>query len=289
MNLPQARLSRRETLGADALLALATLIWGTTFPINKQLLQHLPPFGYMWVRAGVATVALAILARGKLLRLGRDGWARALLLSVILFAGFAFQMFGLRLTTPTKSAFLTCVSVPLVPFVGLWLLRSRPNVQAWIGCGLAFAGSLVLTYQPGILIGTGDLLTLVCAVCFALQIVLVSRFMPGRDPAAMTAAVLLFNVPLGAAAAVVAGEPALSFPTLPWGTMLWLGVMASAATLLIQSWAQKHTPAVHAAIVFTLEPVFAALFSYLWMGERLGPRTIAGSVFILAGIVVAEL
>ena len=281
--------TRRESLQADAAMVLVTLIWGTTFPLNKQVLAVMSPFGFMVVRFTLASAAMVLLARGRLLRMDRRSWGAASVLALFMFFGFTLQVLGLRLTTPTKNAFLTCVSVPLVPFVGLWLLRHRPPVKAWIGCALAFIGSAVLTYQPGLVIGTGDLLSLGCAVLFAFQIVLVSKFMPGRDATAMTTAVCLFTVLLAALAQLVTREPAVALAVVPWKSMLWLGLVATGVPLTVQNWAQKHTPAVHAAIIFGLEPVFAALFSYLWMGEVLGARGWVGSGIILAGILVAEL
>jgi drug/metabolite transporter (DMT)-like permease len=281
--------TRRESLQADAAMVLVTLIWGTTFPLNKQILETLPPFAFMVVRFTMATASLALLARGNLLRMDRRAWGAAFVLALFMFAGFSFQIFGLRLTTPTKSAFLTCVSVPLVPFVGLWLLRNRPPVQAWIGCALAFAGSMLLTYQPGILMGPGDLLSLACAVLFAFQIVLVSRFMPGRNAAAMTTAVCFFTILFAVVGWAVAREPVVAVSAYPWKVMLWLGVIATGVPLLVQNWAQKHTSAVHAAIIFGLEPVFAAFFSYLWLGDQMALRAWIGSGVILAGIVISEL
>ncbi|MBI5836381.1 MAG: DMT family transporter [Candidatus Eisenbacteria bacterium] len=282
-------MTRRESLVADGALALTTVIWGTTFPLNKQILEILPPFGFMCLRFVLATVALALVARGSLARLDRRAWGAALLLSALLFLGFAFQLYGLRMTTPTKNAFLTSVSVPMVPFIGLWILRHRPGIASWIGCGLAFAGSLILTYQPGILIGPGDLLTLVCALCFAVQIVMMSKLMPGRSATAMTTAVCLCTALFSGAAWFVFREPRIDPAVVPWGAMLWLGVIANGIPLLVQSWAQKHTTAVHVAVIYALEPLFAALFSYLWLGDQMTPQAWVGGGVILAGVVVSEL
>ena len=281
--------SRRESLLADASLVLVTLIWGTSFPMMKGVLAEFPPFPISTIRLAIATLGLLAVARERVLRLDRAAWGGAALIALTLGAGFLFQIAGLVHTTPINSAFLTSLSVPIVPFASLWVLRSRPPLAAWIGCGLAFGGSLLLTWQPGVGIGPGDSLTIVCAAFWGLEIVLISKYTAGRDVVAMTAAFCAIATVLSLATWIVSGQPAPPLRALPWPTLLYLGLVVAAATLLIQSLAQQHTSAVHTAVIFALEPLWAALFSWLWIGETMGPRALAGSGAILAGILVSEL
>jgi drug/metabolite transporter (DMT)-like permease len=212
-------------------------------------------------------------------------------LGALLFVGFVTQTMGLQFTTPSRSGFLTGLSVLLVPFVGLLLFRRWPSPPVLLGVALAVAGLWFLTggmSSAGGETSKGDLLTIACAIAFAFYIVLL-------EPAARVHR----STPLVAVQLwVVALFSALALPFVPrhleatpafWWAVLYTGVMSTAVCLLAQAWAQARTTAVRAALIFALEPVFAALWSVLVGRERLGARELAGGTLIVLGILAAEL
>lgn len=282
-------LTRRESLLADGLLVLVTVIWGITFPLSRTLLKQIQPAAFVAVRFTLALALLLPVCGTRLLKLKLRDWWNALLLAALFFAGILFQNIGLPLTTSTNSAFLTALSVPLVPFAAIWLLKTTPPLSSWIGCGMAMAGLLILTIQPGMTIGRGDLITLGTALVFAFEIVLVTKFLTGRDAVAMSTAMTLFCAAFGWIGCWAMHD---SLPTMAFALsipMLVVGVLAGGGTLLAQNYGQQHTTAVHAAIIFSIEPIWAGMWSHLINGDVLGPRIWTGGACILLGVVVSEL
>jgi drug/metabolite transporter (DMT)-like permease len=212
-----------------------------------------------------------------------------------LWLGYEFQTSGLRVTTPSKSAFLTGVSVVLVPVLLGLLWREAVSRRTWLGVLVAFVGLYFLTIprgQPAVNgvagINFGDLLTIVCAVAFAFQIIFLGRatrrqrFEPIAFLQTSTAALLMLMT-----------TPLLEKPHVVWSqavilAILITGLLGTAAAFTIQAWAQQFLPATHTALIFSLEPVFAWITSYIFLHERLGWRAGAGAALILAGIILAE-
>lgn len=274
---------------ADGVLVVVTAIWGASFVVVQDAVRLADPFTFLVLRFTVGASVLTVrdwraLADRRLLLAGVG-------LGVILFVGFLTQTMGLQFTTPSRSGFLTGLSVLLVPFVGLLLFRKWPSPPVLLGVVLAVAGLWFLT---GGMAGSsgdtakGDLLTIACAIAFAFYIVLL-------EPAAR----LHRSTPLVAAQLwVVALLALLALPFVPrhlvaspalWWAVLYTGVLSTAVCLLGQTWAQARTSAVRAALIFALEPVFAAIWSVLVGRERLGTRELAGGTLIVLGIVAAEL
>jgi len=211
---------------------------------------------------------------------------------LILFVGYAAQLVGLQLTTASRSGFLTGLAVVLVPFAALILLRQRPSAGALTGVGLAAAGLFLLSW-PGwedvsASVLRGDAITLICVVAYALQIVLVGSLAPRMEPVSL-ATVQLTVVAL-LCGLVSLFEPAqMDTPAWVLGGAVFLGLAATALAFAVQSKAQRFSPSIHVALIFAMEPVFAALFSWLFTGEVLTGRSLAGCGLILAGMLVAEL
>jgi drug/metabolite transporter (DMT)-like permease len=213
--------------------------------------------------------------------------AAPLLMGLALFAGYAFQTFGLRLTTPAKAGFITGLSVVIVPVVSTLALRQRLSKGVWLGVGLATAGLALLSLQVGLSMSPGDLLVLACAVAFACQILLTGRFAPRWDPLLLAfGQIVVVAIAAGAAALL------LERPSMPTGSVLFAaaftGILATSLAFGIQTVAQRFTSPTRTALVFATEPVFAALFSFLLIGELLGLRQAVGCALILAGMITAE-
>ena len=286
---------------AHLLLLAVVLVWGATFVLVKDALNDASPLLFNLLRMSLAFAALAIVNHRQLRHIHRQTLIAGLVAGLFLAVGYQFQTAGLALTTPAKSAFITGLVVVFVPILTIFpALRSEtttpPRWTTAAGALLAFSGLLLLTTPAGaswqnlfLRIGPGDLLTLVCALAFAGHLLALAHFSR--------------RVPIGQLATLQIGVAALIMAaTLPLGGRSHLAItsrlvialaitslLATAAAFTIQSWAQQHLPPTHTAILLTLEPVFAALTSFLILRERLGGRSLAGAALILSGVAAIEL
>jgi drug/metabolite transporter (DMT)-like permease len=271
---------------AELLLVVATFIWGSTFVIVKGALTDASPFPFLAVRFTLAGALMWLfMARGHV---DRQSLVPSLVLGLFLFSGFALQTWGLVYTTPSKSAFITGFSVILVPII--LVFRGHPMRGAHFGGALlGMLGLYLLVLHSGLGgVNRGDILTAVGAICFAAHIVLVGLY-TRRFSFLHLAPAQILVVGMLAALALGIGPSWV----LHWNARLGfaIGVTAVFATGFafgVQFWAQQYTPPAHAALIFTLEPVFAALASRIVTGERLGGNVLLGSALILAGMIVSE-
>ncbi len=294
---------RRETV-AHLLLLAVVMVWGSTFVLVKAALADVSPLLFNLLRMLLAFAALLLVYGRSLRGLPRAHWITGAVAGVLLATGYQLQTAGLRLTTPSKSAFLTGMVVIFVPFLSLTpRLRApgatRPGAGAFAGAALGFVGLALLAVPPGQpwgqlstlrSINPGDLLTLGCALAFALHLLTLAH---GAQRIAFQA---LATVQIGVAALAMAVtlplfEPQPFFHWTGRFLLAWLvtGLLATAAAFSIQSWAQRFLPASHTALLFSLEPVFAGVTSFLVLGERLRGRALAGAGLVLGALLVSEL
>jgi len=283
-------------LKADAALALCTLLWGATFVVVKSALDSASVFAFMAVRFGLAALLMAAIFRGALRRVTRaEIWAGAQI-GFFMFTGYAFQTRGLIQTTPSKAAFITGSGVVLVPVLMALFWGRRLNRWVWAGAVAALVGLYYLTVPPAGFaeLNVGDLLVLVCAVLFALHIIFVGRYSPHHSVGALSFLQVAATAVLTFTALPMFALAGWEKPRLDWNAglvaaILVTAVLATAVAFSVQVWSQQYTTPTHTAILFSLEPVFAALTSYVLMHERLSRRALFGAALILAGILLAEL
>ena len=282
-------------LRADAVLILVTVVWGTSFIVVNVVVDESPPLTFLFFRFVLAAALTAVFAwrRPRTPGLLRDG----LVIGGLLAAGMAMQVVGQVETTASKAAFLTGISVVLTPFAAYARTRSLPSLENGLGITLAAIGFFLLTFPAGGgPMNRGDLLVFGCAILFAFYIVEMALRTPRHDALALTAIQLAV---VAAAAGILGGFGRLAGWSLESRAVVWegaflrgvlyLGTVGTVGTFLSQTWAQRHMSATHAAIIFALEPVWAALFAAWFLGERLGVRGYWGGALVLAGIVVSEL
>jgi drug/metabolite transporter (DMT)-like permease len=270
-----------------ALLALVavTAVWGVTFVQVKDAVAIYPLFAFLALRFAIASATLAVPGARRLRSLGRHGVWAATFAGLLLAAGYTLQTAGLERTSVSNAGFVTGMYVVLTPLIALALFRIRVGLAAWAGVALATVGLGLLSGVHG---GDaiGDLLVLAGAAVYSLQIVLMERYAPRYDAIAFTLVEML---------AAFSGLGLVAIPQLEtphgwtvWGALIVTGVFASALAFLAQTWAQRRTSATRTALVFTLEPVWAALFGYTLAGDRLGATGWVGCAVIMAGILLAE-
>ncbi len=287
-----------ERARAEAALLAVTLIWGMSFTLVKNALDDASTLAFLAIRFTAATGALTLFSR-RALATGmladplawQGGWRAGLCLA----AAYLCQTSGLRWTTPSKSAFLTSLCTALVPILAAIFYRKLPRGLEIAGVMLAVSGTGLLTLTPGQtgggswMPGHGELLTLGCALGFAGHILVTGHY-AGR--AGLNAFSLL----------QLATATLLFWLWLPWSEPFYwrvtprlavalavTGVVCTAVAFSVQAWAQRHTSATRAALIFSMEPVSAAVTSYLVAGEILAPIAMLGAGLILAGVLVVEL
>jgi drug/metabolite transporter (DMT)-like permease len=289
------------------------IVWGNMFVLVKQALVHIEPQWFNGLRLTVAFLCVAIVYRSQWRRLTRAAWLMGAAAGAAMAAGFFFQAQGLIYTTATNSAFLTALVVVFVPFLASFPgLRSPgaglPQWPAWTGALLAFWGVALLTTPAHMnwlqllhTMNRGDLLSIVCAVGFALQIIALDHgakrvsfeqltlLQVGFAMTFLIAAALITEPPhAGAFARLFSTGGVFRNPIVPLAIAA-AGILATALAFSVQTWAQQIIPPTNIGVIVTLEPVFACITAFLVLGEGLHLRRAIGALLVLTGILAAEL
>lgn len=283
-------------LKADMALVVVTAIWGSTFVVVKNALDVVGPLVFVAARFWVAGGALAglLLLQRKIASRPIPIQARALqagaFTGVFLTLGYVPQTIGLQTTEAAKAAFITGLSVVLVPLFAATLLRKPPTRAATVGVLMATVGLgfLTLNLKQRLTLAPGDLWVLLCAIGFAAHITSTARFAPHYDVLPFTAMQLLTTAALSTIAALLFERHALLPPVPALPAIVYMALIATAFVFGVQTWGQRHTTPTHTALIFALEPVFAALFAVAFAGEILEAREWFGGALILLGMIVAE-
>ena len=273
---------------ASLALVAAALLFGSTFLVVQDAVESVEPLPFLAVRFAIGTAALAPLA---LRRGGGDlrtsGVLRAgVLAGLALTAGYVLQTVGLQYTTSSVSAFLTYLLVVFVPLIVAVTTRHLPPWPTVGGVALAVAGLALLGGGPEVGAGRGELLTLGCALAFAVHLLVLADAAPRFPVAALSAVQFAVVAGVLVVPGLLAGGYRLTGEA--WAAAAYTGVAVTAGGLGLQAWGQRRVSPTRAALLLLIEPVSAAVLGFL-AGERLGAAGATGALLILAGIVVSEL
>lgn len=274
---------------AELSLLLMTLIWGTTFPIVKTALNFSSPFVFLSLRFGLAALAIWLIFSKRISFEDKGVLKAGVVIGIFLFLGFAFQTMGLKITAASKSAFITGLFVIMVPPLSYVILKEKPRIFSLVGLVLAISGLWLMTRPKGSEFNLGDLFTFFCAVSFSLQVIFVQIYTQKFNFATLTFIQILVTVLLSIPAMLVFETPKLVYHPYLILAILICAIFATAVALFIQNRMQKDTTAVKASLIYAMEPVFAAVFSFLLLGEVLGWSGILGGGLILSGMLSSEL
>jgi drug/metabolite transporter (DMT)-like permease len=283
---------------ADFSLLTVAFIWGTTFVIIQNAISFLPPFTFNTVRfflGGISLLLLLLLKEKGRIRFTRSSLVPGVILGLFLFLGYGLQTFGLLYTTPAKAGFLTGLSVVLVPFIGILFLRQKPLAASVAGALSAVLGLYLLAAGHTQSLNIGDLLVMICALGFAMHIIFTDKFTKSTSALQLTVIQILTVAVLSFIFMLLFEDwkTAMSISTLlkteVLSALLVTSLLATSTAYLIQTAAQRYTTPARVAVILTMEPVFAALFSYIWIGEKLSSFAVAGCCLIFLGMLLAEL
>jgi drug/metabolite transporter (DMT)-like permease len=268
-------------------LLAVTAAWGSTFFLIKDLLDRIPVADFLAVRFTIAALALWLIAPKAVAKLSPIARRRAVLLGLVYGAGQLLQTAGLGYTSASVSGFVTGMYVVMTPLFAAALVRVRVGASAWAAVVLATGGLALLSLQ-GFAVGLGESLTLASAALYALHIVALGAWSTPREALGLSMVQLAVITVVCWAGALPAGVE-LPATGPDWLSTLYMALVAGAFALVAQTWAQAHMSATRAAIVMTMEPVFAAAFAVAWGGEDLSARMVGGGTLVLAAMYLAEL
>lgn len=275
----------RTRLAAAALLSV-TAVWGSTFFLIKDLLDRIPAADFLAVRFAIAFIVMVVLAPRAIARLSPEVRRRSMYAGGIYGVAQIMQTVGLGHTDASVSGFITGLYVVATPVLASLAFRQRVSRTVWVAVALSTVGLAILSLR-GFAVGFGESITFVCAILYAVHIVVLSRWSTARDAYAMA------TIQMGVIAAlcfVAAGPDGLTLPDRPgdWMSTLYMALAAGALAMLAQTWAQSQLDASRAALLMTMEPVFAATFAISFGDEGLGWRLLIGGALVLAAMILAE-
>ncbi len=274
---------------AKPMILVATLIWGSSFFILKDTLDHVDAMFLLAFRFSFAAALLALIFWRRWRGIDRSYWWRGGIMGLFLFSGYAVQTYGLIGTTPGKNAFFTAVYCVMVPFLYWAVDRTRPDRYNVLAAALCIAGIGLTSLDGGAALTWGDALTLCSGFLYACHIVAVATFSKGRD------ILILTVIQFGTAAAAswvgtlfTRGFPADGLPAEAWGALFYVAIAATSIALLFQNIGQKYTEPSSAALLLSLEAPFGVLFSVVFTDESPTASMYLGFALIFFAVISSE-
>ncbi|MCO8193794.1 MULTISPECIES: DMT family transporter [Anaerofustis] len=282
---------KNKSMLADFSLLIMALIWGSGFIFTKNTLDSLTGIQLIFIRFLIAFVTLFIFNIKKLNLIKKSTIYKSIIIGFVLFLGFAFQTYGLVETPAGKSAFLTAVYVAIVPFIAMFIGENKPEKHNFIAAFLMIIGIFFLTMNPkeGFSINYYDGITLIGSIFWAFHVFFVGHFSKGEDPIILCMMQMFFAGVFAFVLLLFNGEIStfnITGNTIP--TLLYLGVIASAVTFLIQNVAQKYTSPTHAGILMSMESVFGTILGIIFLNEVFSMQMLVGAVIIFTALILAE-
>lgn len=275
----------------DLLLLITAILWGSTFIITNTLTQIIPPMFYMGIRYLIAFIGfLPFISRLK--NFSKKEIKITLIASLLVWISFATQTFGIQLTTATKSGFITGLNVIMVPIFASLLFKQKISWKIWISTLFALVGVSILSFGDFGEISFGDILILICDVFYALYIIYLEYNLKKVDTVGFSI-ILVFNLSVFSFILSIFTDDynyifttgsEMIFTLQNLLIMLYMGIVASSIATLTQSFGQTVVSSTRAAIIFALEPIFAAFFAIIIGSEYLTIPVILGGILIMIGV-----
>lgn len=284
---------------ADLSLFFVTLIWGASFVLVQNAIDFLEPLAFNGVRFLIAAILLIIclffFGKNQLKQVNFKLIASGIFIGFWLFLGYITQTIGLLYTTTSKAGFITGLNVVLVPLFSMFLLKLFPKKNAVVGVIIATIGLFLLTMTDSTPLNIGDGFVLIGAISFSLHIILTGKF-SSRFPSLLLTIIQLTTVALFSIISSFLFEDwrkSINIDILlsqeVMIAIIITSVFATALAFFIQTNFQKYTSATRVALIFAMEPVFAAITGYYWAQERLSISALFGCILIFMGMICAEL
>ena len=282
-----------KQLKADIFLLFITIIWGVSFVLIKDIIEEIPSFAYLTIRFALAFLILSVVYRKHFRKMSRKTIGRGFIIALMLFLGMSFQITGLKYTTASNSALIMGFNVILVPVISGLFLKKKPEISSIAGVLMAGCGIFILSGGINLKFNIGDVLTLICAVGFAMQIIFVDMFANEENAIGLGVLQIGFTALLSAGMWLKEGIEPFAISRELVITLVITSILGTALAYVGQVIVQRFTSPTHTALIFTAEPVFgliAALFIPDSNGvtETLTMRTVFGCILVLLGMLASE-
>ena len=284
-------ISKLYELRADLLLLSVAIAWGVTFLMVQDAINTTPVYAFLFFRFAIASILMFFIAYKYLNEINKKTILYGIILGLFLFSAFATQTFGLSYTKSSIVAFITGLNVIVVPFLAYFIFKDYISKNVLIATVIAVVGLYLLTMSGALTIGKGELLTLICAFLFALQIIFTGKFSKEVNVFLLVLFQLLTVTVLSLIFSLSLDDVTfnLTYDYVFFKAVLITAVFATVYAFLIQTYMQQFTTATKTAIIFAMEPVSASVFAYISVGEVLTNIQLSGAILIVFATVVAEL
>jgi drug/metabolite transporter (DMT)-like permease len=281
--------SARTAMLALLTLLVASMVWGSSFPVTKPLLEHLSAVQFLLLRLGIGTIAGAVVFFPQLRRVSAGTVRRGMLIGLIYGGAQILQFLGLQKADANLLGFVVGSYVVFTPLIAAGLFRQRIGGRSWVAVALSAAGLVVLAVSTGAGAGlAGELLAIASAVCWGFQVLLLSRWSQPGEAGALTV-VTMATITAVAAIAVFALPPhRMAWPVSAgqWWALVYLALITGTAAMFAQAWGQAHVAATRAAVVMSSEPVWSAALAAVLLGEPITVHLVIGGALLLIGTLV---
>ncbi|QZY54947.1 DMT family transporter [Crassaminicella profunda] len=276
---------------AEIIMIVIVAMWGLSFSLTKPILKNIEVFNFMALRflIGGGVLSGILLFLGKL-KVKREQLIGGMITGAVLFLAFVFHTIGLKYTSVAKNAFIVGSSVIFVPFIATYIKKQKQPMLIWVGTCLAILGLALVTlegHQGGINFGDG--MTLVGSIILAYYVILVEEYVKKYDATVIATIQISAVGILSVIASLIIEKPTMHLSTDAWKSMLFLGIVCTAIAYLLVNVTQKYVPATNMALIYTLEPIFAALFGWLFLSERIGVQAVVGAILIVISVAMPNL
>ncbi len=276
---------------ADLLLVMVTSFWGASYYLADLCMTELPPLNLSALRFGIGFLLLAVIFRKNVLGVNRTTLKYSVLVGIALTGTYVFYGYGLPLTSLTNAAFVCALPVVTTPLFDYLFFRNKPSRRFFWALMLCTAGLAMLTLGNNFRPAIGDVICMGVPICYAFDLLLTDKAV--NDPAVDPLGLGIWQLGV---AAVITGtcslfleQPCLPQSTGVWAALLFLAVFCTGIAFAMQTTQQKYTTASHVGLIFTLEPLFAAIVNFIFANERLSPRGYAGAALMMFSLILMEI
>lgn len=278
-------------LKADLMLLVVAFLWGSSYVVSKGSIDTVEPMQVVFFRFSIASV-LSLIFFGKQLKTSSKGEIKAgFVLGTLLSLGLFFSLNGIKLTTVSKNSFIISTNVVIVPFLYWAISKKKPTAMSiaavfLMATGLGF---LTLDLSGDFKVNLGDFISLGCILFYASHVVLTDIYSKKHNPVSVNTFAMITSAILSAVFLLLTGDFIIKIPESVMGDMIFLAVFPTFLCYTMQIKAQRHTIATHAAIIMSLESVFATLLAVIILKEKINLQMIIGFIFIFVSVLTSEL
>lgn len=274
---------------ADLLIAITSMAWGTSYLLMKLGLNRIEPFSLIALRFGIAFVITFIIFFKRVIKVDSKTISYSALIGLILFGIFTAIMYGLKTTTASSAGFLTSTTVIFVPILQSLITRKMPKLPIIAGVLVIIIGIGLLTIGDSFVIESGSILCLLGAFLYAVHIIVTNFFTHKTDSLQLGIFQLGFAALYGLIFSFIFETPTLPSTTIEWVAVLGLALVCSGFGFVVQPIAQKFTTPERTGVLFALEPVFSALFGFIFLQEILQLQGYIGAILVLYGVCISSI